>query len=158
MNLIHNGAEDSKSHGWIEMAGTDLEYAKKEFEKRGSAFIIAKDRKILAESTKRGVAPFFFAVNGLHDQLEGTSLADKIVGKAVALLSAYSGIVSVYTPLVSIPAVGVLDEHHIRTEADRTVEMILNQNRTDQCPIEKLVLQCSSPEEAYAVLKRRFEG
>ncbi len=156
--MIHSGAGDLKSHGMIRMVDTDLECARKEFRKRGSAFVVVKNRKILAESTERGVAPFFFTVSRFCDQLGGTSLADKIVGKAVALLSVYSGIASVYTPLVSVPAVDVLDEYCVCLEADRTVEMILNQSRTDQCPIEKLVLQCDTPEEAYAVLREKFEG
>lgn len=133
----------------------DLAYAKKEF-KRGLAFVVVKNEEILAESTEKGVAPFFYAVNGLD--VKGASLADKIVGKAVALLSVYAGIASVYTPVVSDAAVEVLHEYSIYLEADEEVTMILNSTRDDQCPIEKMVSDCGGPEEAYKKLKRRFEG
>lgn len=136
----------------------DLEFARNELKRRGSAFVIVKNKEILAESTEKGVAPFFFAVREFHDQLKGTSLADKIVGKAVALLSVYSQITSVYTLLTSQPAVKVLDYYNTFLEADRVVEMILNRTRDDQCPIEKIVLHTDEPEEAFMLLKRRFEG
>ncbi len=135
----------------------DLEFARNELKRRGSAFVIVKDKEILAESKERGVAPFFFAVRELHNQLKGTSLADKIVGKAVALLSVYSQVTSVYTLLASRPAVEVLDHYNTFLEADRVVEMILNRTRDDQCPIEKIVLHADEPEEAFMLLKRRFE-
>lgn len=134
---------------------TDLEYAKKELSE-GRAFVIVKGKKVVAESTEKGVAPFFSAVTELN--LEKASLADKIVGKAVAFLSVYGGVTSVYALVASEPAVAVLDNYAIRIEAETVVPMILNQTGDDQCPIEKVVAACNTPEEAYTVLKRKFGG
>ncbi len=140
------------------MDSTDLEHAKREFKKRGSAFVIVKDEKVVAESEEKGVAPFFFAVSKWCGQLKGASLADKIVGKAIALLSAYGGIISVYTPLASDQAVRVLEEYSIQLEAEKVIPMILNRRKDDQCPIERLVFDSHTPEEAYSRLKKNFEG
>ncbi|KYK37272.1 MAG: DUF1893 domain-containing protein [Theionarchaea archaeon] len=137
---------------------TDLESAKREFKRTKAAFVIVKDEKVVARSAEKGVAPFFFAANGLGEQVKNASLADKIVGKAVALLTVNSQMISVYTPLISDPAVKVLNDYNIYWEADQIVAMILNRNKDDQCPIEKMVTACDTPEEAFSILKRKFRG
>ena len=137
--------------------GEDLEYAKEEFRRRKSAFVIVKAREILTESKERGVAPFFHAVTSLHG-LKGASLADRIVGKAVAFLCVYAGISSVYTPVVSNPAIAVLRDYSIHVEAGDTVPMILDRTQNGQCPIEKLIFDCKTPEEAYFILKEKLGG
>jgi hypothetical protein len=154
--LIRSGAEGLISHGRIKKMNEnqDLNCAKRELGERTLAFVIVKNKKILAESEERGVAPFFSAVTTVN--AAGASLADKIVGKAVALLSAYSGIAAVYTPVVSTPAATVLQEYDILLEAEKEVPMILDRSREGQCPIEKMILSCNLPEEAYALLEKEF--
>jgi hypothetical protein len=154
--LIRSGAEGLISHGRIRKMdkNQDLNCAKEELGERNLAFVIVKNKKILAESREKGVAPFFSALTTVN--AAGASLADKIVGKAVAFLSAYSDIEAVYTPLVSTPAAAVLHGYDILLEAEKEVPMILNRTRDDQCPIEKMILSCDLPEEAYALLEKEF--
>ncbi len=132
----------------------DLEYAKKALTENKLTFVIVNDKKIIAKSAERGVAPFFSAV---HLKVQGASVADKIVGKAVAFLSVYADIAAVYSPVMSQPAYNLLREHDIYAEADTTVPMIMNRNKNGQCPIEKLIWDCNSPKEAYKVLKKKFK-
>lgn len=135
----------------------DLEHAKNEFMHRNLGFIIVNDSKILAESREKGVAPFYFAL-AKNKNVKGGSVADKIVGKAVALLCAYGGITSVYTPVISQPALNVLNAHNIHVEVEKVVPMILNRNKDGQCPIEALIMELNTPKKAYTVLKKKFEG
>lgn len=134
---------------------TDIDYAKKELIK-GKAFVVVNCGKIIAESDEKGVFPLFSAVTKLN--LENACLADKVVGKAVAFLSVYSGIASVYAVVASESAVGVLTTYSIGIEAETVVPMILKREGDDQCPIEKLVDSCCTPEKAYTVLKKKFGG
>ncbi len=138
------------------MVSEDFEHAIKEFRRREAAFIIVKNREVVSESIEKGVAPFFFAVSSLN--VKGASLADKIVGKAVAFLCVHAGIASVYAQVMSNPALEVLRTNAIYAEADAMVPMILNRKKDGQCPIEKIVDTCTTAEEAFAVLKRKFEG
>jgi hypothetical protein len=133
------------------MDGKDLEYAKEIFNKKKVAFVIVKDGEVLAESREQGVGPFFSAAAART----GGSAADKIVGKAVAFLCAYAKIVSVYTPVASEPAVAVLRDHSIYLEAEMVVPMILNRQRDGQCPMEQLIIDCTTPQEAFTLLKKR---
>jgi len=134
---------------------TDTDYAKKEL-LQGKAFVVVNCGKIIAESDEKGVFPLFSAVTELD--LENASLADKVVGKAVAFLCVYSGIAAVYAVVASEPAVGVLTRYSIGIEAETVVPMIMNRTGDDQCPIEKLVNTCRTPEKAYTVLKKKFGG
>ena len=133
----------------------DADYAKGELLK-GKAFVVVKDGTIVAESNEKGVFPLFSAVTELD--LENASLADKIVGKAVAFLCVYAGIVSVYAVVASESAVGVLDDNAVGIEAETVVPVIVNRTGDGQCPIEKLVDACRTPHEAYTVLKEKFGG
>ncbi len=133
----------------------DLEYAKEVFRKKRLAFVIVKDKEILAESREKGVTPFLHTVQ--RKNVEGASLADKVVGKAVAFLSVYAGIASVYTKVISSPAGEVFQDYDVHVEADEVVPMIKNRKGDDQCPIEKMILTCETPEEAYTVLKKKVE-
>ncbi|MBU6997948.1 MAG: DUF1893 domain-containing protein [Theionarchaea archaeon] len=134
----------------------DLDYARREFEDRKMAFVMVKNGKVLAQSKEKGVAPFFSAV--VRNKVDGASLADKIIGKAVASLCAYRGIAAVYTPVVSEPAVSVLEENQVSWQAEQVVPMIINRTGDGQCPIESAIVAATTPEEAYLILKRKFEG
>ncbi|MBU7019233.1 MAG: DUF1893 domain-containing protein [Theionarchaea archaeon] len=134
---------------------SDLKYAKEVFRTKGLAFAIVRDNEILSESRERGVAPFLRVVQ--KKNVRGASLADKVVGKAVAFLSVYAGIASVYTKVISSPAEKVFQEYNIHVEADAVVPMIKNRRGDDQCPIEKMIFTCETPEEAYKVLKEKVE-
>ncbi|MGC1121505.1 MAG: DUF1893 domain-containing protein [Candidatus Methanofastidiosia archaeon] len=134
----------------------DLDHARKELEENKMAFVMVRNGKVLAQSKEKGVAPFFSAV--ARNKVKGASLADRIIGKAVASLCAYKGITAVYTPVVSEPAVSVLEENQISWHAEQVVPMILNREGDGQCPIESIVAATTSPGEAYLILKRKFEG
>ena len=133
----------------------DLEYAKQVFRKKGLAFVIVKDKEIVAESKEKGVAPFLHVIQ--KKNVEGASLADKVVGKAVAFLCVYAGIASVYTKVISSPAEKVFQDYDVHVEADDVVPMIKNRRGDDQCPIEKMIFTCETPEAAYTVLKEKVE-
>ena len=137
------------------MDNSDLDHAKRVLAEEKLAFVIVKNRNVIAKSTERGVAPFFSAVASFTN-LAGASLADKVVGKAVAFLSVHAGIVAVYTPLASEPAVTVLREHGISVETETVVPMILNRNKDGQCPIEQLIGECGTSREAYALLREKL--
>ena len=133
----------------------DLEYAKEVFRKKRLAFVIVRDKEILAESKEKGVAPFLHVIQ--RKNVEGASLADKVVGKAGAFICVYAGIASVYTKVISSPAEKVFQDCDVHVEADDVVPMIKNRRGDDQCPIEKMIFTCETPEAAYTVLKEKVE-
>jgi len=116
--------------------------------------LIIKNNKRLYASKKGGMDPLLEAINLLGLQtLVGTTVIDKIVGKAAALLISYFKASDVYTKLLSRSAIEVLEKHGIRYKSERVVENIRKKDDTDICPFEKLVLEIEDPKEGYEKLR-----
>lgn len=132
---------------------TDLERAIEMYHSGAYAFVLVKDDQIIATGTREGVGELLDAIAGLPDAVRGASLADKIVGKAVAMIAIYAGIAEIYTPLGSESAVQVLAQHRIPFHAQRTVPLIHNKHNDGACPMERLTMPLTDPEVAVAALK-----
>ena len=104
---------------------------------------------------RRGVRPLLDLLEQGCD-LTGYSVADKVVGKASALLYCRMGVSRIYAPVVSTPAAEVLARAGIELVYDSLVPAIRNRTDTDLCPMEKAVWNISAPEKAadaiYAAL------
>lgn len=125
--------------------------------REGLNLLIIKDDKRLYESKKGGMAPILEAINLLGLQtLAGTTVIDKIVGKAAALLISYFKAKVVYTRLLSRSAIEVLEKHGIRYTSEMVVENIRKKDDTDICPFEKMVLEIEDPREGYEKLNREL--
>ncbi len=148
------------------MKTTDLDLARIRFREKGLTLAIAKNESIIFESKLRGVSSFLDAINKLGNRLEGSSVSDKITGRAIALLCIYSRVRTVYTETLSDSARTLLERNGIPTESDKVVERILNSHKTDVCPFEKLLKKVRNPTVAYKKLvqacsvsgKRESEG
>ena len=111
-----------------------------------------KGGKILFESRSRGVAGFLTAAQELKENLGGSCVADKVVGKAVALLCVHFKIGAVYADTVSRPAKAMFEKCSLHFEYGHLVENVLNAERTSLCPFEQLVRNVLDPGEGYEKL------
>jgi len=136
----------------------DLELAKKRLHEKGLTLIIVKDSRVLFESKDHGVSAFLEALDKFGDKMRGTSVADKVVGKAIALLCIYAGIDAVYAPTISVKAKQIFENYNTHFEWDKLVEKILDAHGRDVCPFEKAVMEIDNPKEAYKKLKAILES
>jgi len=135
----------------------DLKVYINRLNREGLNLLIIKDNKRLYESKRGGMAPLLEAINLLGLQtLVGTTVIDKIVGKAAALLISYFKASDVYTRLLSRSAIEVLKKHGIRYRSERVVENIRKKDDTNICPFEKMVLEIEDPKEGYEKLRREL--
>ncbi len=132
---------------------TDLDLAKQIFQAGGVSFVLVHDGRELARGTRDGIGELLAAVDRLGTQTRGASLADKIVGKAVAMVAAHAGLAAVYSPLASTAGQQVLAECQIVLQAGQLVPLILNKRNDGPCPMERLTLPLVQPEDAVAALK-----
>ena len=135
----------------------DLETAKQRLNQRGLTLSIVKNEKIIFESKTHGISDFLEAVERLKSKLEGSSIADRVVGKAVAFLCAYANVQAVFAETLSRSAKALLEKYGIYHEWDNLVERILDAGKTETCPFEKLAENFSDPEEAYKKLKEKLK-
>ena len=130
----------------------DLEQAKKLLLEDSLAFIVINNGQIIGTSVGKGVVDLLALVESQAAKLTGASLADKLVGKAVAAMVCHVGIKAVYTPVISRAALEMLRQHNIRPEYDELVPMILSRDGVMRGPLEQLLLEINDPAQAVAVV------
>ena len=99
-------------------------------------------------SQERGVKPLLFLLKEKKELLKGASVADKVIGKAAALLMVLGEIKEVHTLIISEPAVKVFEKHNIPCFYDKKVTRIVNRTGDGLCPMETLCLNIDNPQEA----------
>ena len=104
-------------------------------------------------STERGVKPL---INWLDSgkNFKGYCAADKIVGKAAAMLYLLLGVSEVYAPVMSEAAQYTLAKNGVVPYCGQSVKKIMNRLGTGNCPMEDAVENLEIPEEAYRALKK----
>jgi len=131
----------------------DLELAKLRLKKGDFTLVIVKEGKVIFETKSQGVSGFLQAIKKLGKRLVASSVADKIVGAAAAMLCAYSRVSSVFAVTISKEGNRVLEDNNIIYQFENQVPNILNHDKTDICPFEKLAIGSREPKEAYTKLK-----
>ena len=132
---------------------SDLDIAKSTLYKKELTLTIVKNGKVLFETDSHRISGFLGAIDQLGVMLEGASVADRVAGKAVALLCVYAKISEVYAEVLSQRAKAVFEENRISCEWKELVDNILDLNRSGVCPFEKAAADISDPEKAYAAFK-----
>ncbi len=131
----------------------DLELAKQALNQYSLAFVVAKDGNILKTGTRDGIGELIATLDALGESARDASLADKIVGKAVAMVARQARLRAIYSPLVSRAALDALAPANISIEYDRLVPLILNKRNDGPCPMERLTLPISEPKQAVDALR-----
>ena len=117
---------------------------------------VVKKEDTVLHSTARGIAPLLGWIDANPDTLKGAVLADKVVGRAAAMLMVYSGISQVYAAVISKPAAECFEKHKIAYCYEKQVDYIVNRAGDGMCPMEQCCLNITSPEEAYHALKEKL--
>lgn len=119
--------------------------------------VLVKDGNIIMTSYDKGIKPLLTKLIEDEKFLEKAVLADKVIGKAAALLSIFGGIKSVYAHVISDCAKMILEKNGIDVEYNRIVPYIMNKDGTDKCLMEKLIDDIEDPAEAFTVFKNFFK-
>ena len=131
----------------------DLELAKLNLIEKDLNLVIVNKGKIIFETNKSGISGFLQAIEKLDKNLVGSAVADKIVGVAAAMLCVYSGVTSVFAQIISLEGIRALEDNNIEYLFEKKVSNILNRNKNDVCPFEKLAISSGNAEDAYVKLK-----
>ena len=124
----------------------------KEFLKNSWGLEIWAKDKMVYRSKKSGVMGLLDFIEKHGRRYKGVVIFDKIVGQGAALLAAYLGAEEVYGKTGSSLAAKNLKKFKINFYFQKTVPNILDKDKKDLCPLEKLSFS-RSPEEFYNRLK-----
>jgi len=135
----------------------DLELAKKQLYDKQLTLAIVKNGVVIYETDAHRISGFMHAIDTLGSQLCGASVADKVAGKALALLCIYSGIREVYAEVLSKKAQELFDQNQVTYQWLQMVDNILDLNKTGACPFEKAAAEITNPDESYNAFKALLE-
>ena len=137
----------------MKMQNQDVELAKLKLIEEDLSLVIVKKGKVIFETKRQGINGFLQAIEKLDKNLVATSAADKIVGVAAAMLCVYAGVTSVFALTISEQGIKVFEANNIAYRFEKKVPNILNRDKKDACPFEKLAIDSGNSEEAYVKLK-----
>lgn len=133
---------------------TDINRAKELLQGAGTTCVLCKGDKTYT-SDKSGIAPMLgFLADGTN--LHGFSAADKIVGKAAAMLFIRAQVRAVYGEVMSSAALALLEKHGIEASFGTLTDRIINRHGTGSCPMEIAVADIENPEEAEKALRHKL--
>ena len=135
----------------------DLVIAKKQLYDKQLTLAIVKNGQVLFQTDSHRISGFIGAIEKFGTQLNGASVADRVAGKALALLCVYAGIRGVYAEVLSRKAKAVFEENKIAVEWKEIVDNVLDLNKTGVCPFEKVAADISDPKDSYVAFKALLE-
>ena len=112
---------------------------------------------MLFQTDSHKISGFIRAIDTLGTQLNGASVADRVAGKALALLCIYSGIHEVYAEVLSKKAQVIFQENKVPCQSEHLVENVLDFSKTGVCPFEKAAAEVSDPKDSYVAFKALLE-
>ena len=121
------------------------------FEASENTCMIFKDGETLRTFEDRGIKPLVITLMNEPEILEGTTITDRIIGRAAALLCVEGKAQKVYGHIMSEGAKKVLEDAGIETAFETLVPIIRNRDNTDTCPMEKKVAHTENSHEAYTI-------
>lgn len=124
-----------------------IEYIKSE----QASCVLMKDGIIIDKTSGIGVKPILGFLE--NDMLKGMQVADKVIGKAAAMLLALGGVTYVHGEIMSKSGQDYLQKNKIAHSHGLLVENIINRDGTDLCPLEKSVVAIDDLQEGYRAIK-----
>jgi hypothetical protein len=97
----------------------------------------------------QGISPLVALLKDGKNALRGAAAADKVIGKAAAMLLACGGAAAVWGDIVSRPAQEFLLAAGIELQYGRLVPYLKNRAGTGQCPMEARAEGLETLEQAY---------
>jgi hypothetical protein len=134
----------------------ELTLAREYLKEYNCSLVIIKDGEVLGDRQGEGIQPFLEVIEELGSELEGSTIGDRILGKASAFLCEYAKVTNVFAHHASKTGLAVLIRAGIPGEADNIIPVIKDQSGVGTCPYEELVQNIDSAEDAYTLLTQRI--
>lgn len=133
----------------------DLKKAKEHLAQQGCTCVLCLGDHII-ESHLRGVTPLLRLLDSGRD-LTGYCAADKVVGKATAMLYRLLGVRSVWGAVMSKGAIEALQAGGIEAHWEQQVDHIVNRTGTGPCPMEAATAQIDDPSAALTAIRHTLK-
>lgn len=132
-------------------SGDALASAQALIREESASCVVMKEGRILRTAYGAGLKPLV----ALYDEgaLKDAVVADKIIGKAAAMVLVLGGARQVYGETISRTAVEYLKAHGIEASGGRVIDLISNRAGNGICPMERTVMDIEDPAEGLEKLR-----
>ena len=144
----------SKEYELVCIDGTE-ELAKLMIRTGQAECVLVKDGEIAATESGHGVSPLLEMYDKRAAEMEGSTIVDKVVGRAAASIAVCGKASHVHGELMSEDAVEVLSANGITSSYKQLVPRILNRDMDGLCPLEQSVEGITDPAAALTALRAR---
>ena len=124
----------------------------------GNYSLVIINNGTVYKSRENGVKPLLDLLNNDKLILKNSSAADKVIGKAAALLMLYGGIKELCCNTISVHAAEILEKNNFSYYYNTKVDFIQNRSKNGMCPMEKLCLDIENPSEAFQAINNKVNS
>ena len=121
----------------------------------GTSVVVARGGVIIATDEGRGIDPLLNLLDA--GKLFGSVVMDKVIGRAAAAICAEGGAAKVYAVLAGKGAAEILGSRGISLVAEKTVETILNREKSGSCPMEQAVSGLDEPNKMIEAIRKAMK-
>ncbi len=114
--------------------------------------VVIRDGKIITQKQGGGVMPLLLIYKYETFALHGSTVVDKVIGRAAAAILICGKVRHVHGEVMSEDAVKFLNRHGVTSSYTLLVPRILNRKRDGLCPMEQKVQGLNNPYEALLSL------
>ena len=137
----------------------DLELAREILSTTDCSIVVISYGKIWKKKTREGIRSILETIEEMGEDIHGSIIGARILGRALALLCRYAKAEGVYSPQGTKTGIALLIMGGVPCQVDELIPFIKNIPGDDMCPFEKMLEDIISPEEAYKILKEKvIEG
>ncbi len=121
--------------------------------------MIWKRGAIVFSSSSKGIRPHLEAIEKLgREGIRGSVVADKIIGRAAALLILYSNPSEIHAGVITTKARELLEAKRVKVYQASEVSAIKEKDGRIYCPFEAMVQGLNDPEEAYLAIVAKIKS
>ena len=120
--------------------------------------VVVKEGKILHALSGMGIKPILTVLRQAPQDLQGASVADKVIGRAAATALIREGVREVYGEVMSEHGKQRLEAYGVPAQWGQMVPRIDNRDHTDMCPLEKSSFASDDLEESFASMMAFIDG
>lgn len=117
------------------------------------SFVLYKNEADIKCDIGIGLKPIMAVLREDRRGFEQAVIADKVIGKAAALMAVLGGAQAVHGALMSKTAIRVFETFKIPYTNEVVVPIIENRTQTGMCPLEQAVQDIEDLEEAYNAIE-----
>lgn len=133
----------------------DLDIAKKVLFEKNANLVVVRDGEILFLGRSNGLGDLAEIVLRNPGILKSSSIADRIVGKAAAVIYSVNRVKAAYACLLSKHGLEVLEKNGVEVHYERLAQHIEGRDG-GICPFERLILEIGEERTAYRLLLEKL--